>query len=177
MRVGARWLMFVLTFVAMPAIGSAQETGRVGITMGYPESIGVMWHVTDKVALRPEFAFSHTSSDTNLPVVDTSFSSTGVSLGLSALFYMTERDHVRPYVAPRWTYNHSDSDTGPRLTTNTLSALVGAQYALGSHFSVFGETGVSYGHSSSKSDVTIATVTATGNSFGTRTGAGVIFYF
>jgi len=179
MRVGVQWLLFVLAFVAVPAAGFAQETGRVGITMGYPESIGVMWHVTDKVALRPEFSFEHATSDSNLnlPIPATKLSSTGVSVGLSELFYLRERDHLRPYFAPRWTYGHSDTDNGPATTTNTLSGLVGAQYALGSRFAVFGETGLSYGHSSSKSEVTIATVTLTGNTIGTRTGAGVIFYF
>lgn len=178
MRVGAQWLLCVLTFIAVPAVGSAQEVGRVGITMGYPESIGVMWHVTDKMAIRPEFSFAHATSTTTLPGLPaTSSSSTGVAIGASALFYMNERDHLRPYFAPRWTYGYSDSDIGTTTTTNTVSGLFGAQYALGSHFAVFGETGLSYGHSSVKSDVTVVTVTGTGNSFGTHTGAGVIVYF
>jgi hypothetical protein len=177
MHVGVRWLLCVMAFVAVPAIGSAQEVGQVGITMGYPDSIGVLWHVTQKVAIRPEFSFSHATSDTNLPSAQTSVSSTGVAIGASALFYMNERDHLRPYIAPRWTYSHSDSDTGTTTTTHTISGLFGAQYALGSHFAVFGETGLTYGHSSAKTDVAIATVTGSGNSIGTRTGAGVIFYF
>ena len=35
---------------------SAQGAGKTGVTMGYPASIGVIWHASDKVAIRPELS-------------------------------------------------------------------------------------------------------------------------
>ena len=43
---------------------SAQDTRSFGVTMGYPASIGVLWHMNEAVAVRPEFAFDFFSSET-----------------------------------------------------------------------------------------------------------------
>ena len=43
---GALWL------AAAPA--AAQEKGNVGITMGFPASVGLLWHATEKIAVRPD---------------------------------------------------------------------------------------------------------------------------
>ena len=37
---------------------AAQDGGKAGITMGYPASIGILWHAGDRVAIRPEFSIS-----------------------------------------------------------------------------------------------------------------------
>ena len=46
-------VMAAVTFTFLANTASAQDTPKLGVTMGYP-SIGVIWHVTDGVALRPE---------------------------------------------------------------------------------------------------------------------------
>ena len=50
-----------------PSLGGtsadAQEKGKTGVTLGYPASIGLLWHVTDRIAIRPEFSFAFTSND------------------------------------------------------------------------------------------------------------------
>jgi hypothetical protein len=170
-------VLFVFALVALPGAASAQDVGAKGLTMGYPESIGVLWHVTDRVAIRPEFLFAHSTTDTNLPLDDDSRSSTSIGVGASALYYLSDRDNLRPYVAPRWMYGHSDPGSGgTSITTNTISGAFGAQYALSKRFSVFGESGLSYTHSTAKSDV-LATITVKGNGIATHTAAGVILYF
>jgi hypothetical protein len=177
MRVERVLWVLIAGCVAVPGVAAAQETGQAGITMGYPESIGVIWHVTDTVAVRPEFAFAHTTSDSDLPFADTTFSSTSGGIGVSGLFYFHRADNLRPYFAPRWSYTHADPSQSASANTNTISGLFGAQYAVGKRFSVFGETGLSYSRTTAKGDADLATITLHGNAFGTRTGAGVIFYF
>ena len=44
----------------------AQDTGKAGVTLAYPASIGVIWHAGDNVAIRPDFTFSHSSTDGSL---------------------------------------------------------------------------------------------------------------
>ena len=180
MRLG-RSLLLLSLLLGVPRIACAQEAGQKGLTMGFPESIGLLWHVTDKVAVRPEFGFAHVTTDSNLPFTDGNVSSTSIGVGVSALFYLKDYDNLRTYVAPRWVYNHTDPGGGTTSSANTISGLFGAQYALGKRFSVFGEAGLAFSHSTAKSEVAVAsiidTIEAHGNSIGTHTGVGVILYF
>ena len=162
--------------VGAPAAVSAQEPARIGITMGYPASLGIVWRVTDRVALRPEFAFAHASLS-GIGPVSTGDSSTNVGVGASALFYFRSTDDaLRPYVTPRWSYGHTSAGNGITSDgTHSVAGSFGAEYMLGKRFSVFGETGLEYSHSSAKFGV--ATATQGANRIATRTGAGVVFYF
>ena len=111
-------LMVLLVLVNCRAV-NAQEKKRAGVTMGYPASVGFVFHVTDRVALRPELSFDKSSSKQSTDIVyypsrDRTSSSTSndasvVGVGLSALFYAGKWDNVRTYVSPRITYT--------RLTT------------------------------------------------------------
>src|SRR5262245_39148814 len=85
---------------------SAQDAGSVGVTMGYPGSVGVLWNVTEGVALRPELSFSHLSTDTETSPLGVVASNDGntVSAGLSALFYVAKWDMLRIYLVPRYAY-------------------------------------------------------------------------
>jgi hypothetical protein len=174
-------LLLVVLSLGVSAAASGQDVGQKGITMGYPESIGLLWHVTDKVAVRPEFSFSHASTDTNLPFVDDNISSTTVGVGVSALCYLSNADGLRTYVAPRWMYGHTGPGAGTTSHVNSIGGAFGAQYALGKRFSVFGETGLTYSHATAKADVStlgvVDSLTTHSNTIGMHTGAGVIFYF
>jgi hypothetical protein len=148
----------------------AQDTPRVGISMGYPGTIGVIWQVTDRVGLRPEVNVQKSSGEststlslslTAFPVGGTSTTTTTtvttidawqVSAGLSALFYLTKGDALRTYVSPRWAYSRSSSGSSSSLSelddaltfetsTHTVAGSFGAQYAIARRFSVFGEVG------------------------------------
>ena len=43
-------VMSGLVFVANTA--HAQESGRVGLSMGYPERVDLLWHATERIAIR-----------------------------------------------------------------------------------------------------------------------------
>jgi hypothetical protein len=172
------------------AAANAQEAGQIGITMGYPPSIGVVWHVSDSVAVRPEISFSRSSSDNEF-----SSDNTTVVTGVSGLFYLSKWDQVRTYVSPRFSYGHATSDSGGTLGLTSKSSnynvvgSFGAQYTPHKRFAVFGETGFGYSRSTSSSTYEIPslalegllptrpTTTSTVTGFSSRTGVGVIFYF
>jgi Outer membrane protein beta-barrel domain len=177
-----RLLVVLLT---IPVSVFAQDKGQAGITMGYPASIGLVYHVSDKIAVRPDVAFSHSSGETDTPVGALTSDSSSFSIGVSALFYLREWDKLRTYVTPRYGYSRTSSETNSVVlggssvetttTTHAFGGLFGAQYSLHRHFSVFGEVGVNVTHGTGRSDAT--TTTSTSNSITSRTGAGVIFYF
>ena len=139
----------------------AQEPGHVGLTMGYPTAVGVIWHVADRLALRPDLSLSQSSGDsttTTAPQIGSPSSNNSwqVGIGLSAFFYVARWDALRVYVGPRFAY--SRSTTTSSSSSSSLSASVtdgtassysttgsfGAQYLLGPRFAVFGEIGLSY---------------------------------
>src|SRR5262245_20141410 len=59
--------LFILLFVS--AAARAQDHGDFGIVVAYPGSIGAEWHLSDRVALRPDlsFVFNGTDSTTTNP--------------------------------------------------------------------------------------------------------------
>lgn len=199
-------LLAVITMGLVAPAASAQDDPRVGITMGYPASVGIIWQVNDRIALRPEISAQKSSAEftttTSFPfggmTTTTTTTSTSTSdtwqagVGLSALFYLTTHDALRTYVSPRWSYtrvsssNSSASAPPSSLTTGTagnahfLSGSFGAQYALGTRFGLFGEVGVGYSHSESAplfAAVGVVTGQSTTRTLAVRSGAGVILYF
>jgi len=195
--------------------------------MESPVAIGLIWHISDRVAVRPDVALSH-SSGTSSPQATSPFTSTSSSsdtstgtVGVSARLRIAKWDALSAYVSPRFAYARQ-SGTGsttftiptigllgagatalPLTTTSTLesstytvSGSFGAQYLLGNRFGIFGEVGLSGGHTNSSStssglDFSVVTTpgisgaTATPTSplttktttVGTRTAVGAIFYF
>ena len=106
MRIG-RLLACSLALVIAGATGAAaQDSGKVGITMGYPAAVGIIWHLGDTVALRPELTFSGSSSETDRAgnVIDIESDGWAFGTGISALFYLHQYDRVRTYFSPRFTY-------------------------------------------------------------------------
>ncbi|HET7694579.1 MAG TPA: outer membrane beta-barrel protein [Vicinamibacterales bacterium] len=158
------------------AAASAQERGDVGITMGFPASIGVLWHATDTVAIRPDLSFSGSSTDPG------DSSSWTLGTGVSALIYMGEAENVRTYFSPRLTYQRSSFSVETAIggdTTRTanawgVSGSFGAQYTPNRRFGVFGEVGFSY--SRLKTDTVAFSTEGTAHGWGTRAGIGVVFY-
>jgi hypothetical protein len=165
--------------LAAPAIAAAQAPAKTGLTMGFPESIGVIWHASDRFALKPEVTLSGSSTDSG-----GSSDSWNVGVAVTALIYVHTYDQLRTYIAPRFDYGHSSTSvtlTSQGSATSTslsrhgtgVTGSFGAEYTLGSHFGLFGEAGVNVTHS------TIPSVngnSATGNAWGTRTAVGVILY-
>src|SRR4051794_23301257 len=111
----------VACVLLQPHFASAQEHGPIGITMGYPSSVGVMWHITDRVALRPEIALSTATTDPSSKSVFGTSGSSGstVEVGISGLFYVAQWDRLRTYVAPR--YQHSRFSATAETTSQSFS--------------------------------------------------------
>ena len=152
--------------------------------MGYPASVGVLWHVTERIAVRPELAFARTWNDRD-GSTSVESSSWTLGVGVSALFYLTRADNLRTYVSPRYAYSRSSSTASSdifvplesrlRSASSSIFGSFGAQYALGRRFGVFGEVGLGYSRQSLRSFFSESRSTA--HAVTVRSGAGVILYF
>jgi hypothetical protein len=160
----------------------AQDKGDVGLTISTPTAIGVIWHATPRLAIRPEvsFALAETDGEGSGPDVGSS----SVNFGGSALFYAVRWDNLRTYLSPRFTYSWASTDfqSGSSTFDSTqtswgLSGSLGAQYALGSRFAVFAEAGLLYTSQRSESPSLILTTERTTWTFGSRTAVGGTLYF
>lgn len=168
--------------IAAAAPANAQDAGRVGLTTGYPGAIGILWHTTERIAVRPQFSFTNNASSSDSSFLNTSTDFWSVGTEVSVLFFSPLRDDLKIYVAPRFGYTRTNGTTeNTESTANaySIAGLIGGHYALGRRFAVFGEAGLQYSHTtSSVSSSTIGLrTTSTGDSVGTRTGIGVVLYF
>jgi len=179
-------IVTVATVMGLAAVSpaGAQEQRTVGITMGYPASIGVLWRVSDKVAIRPELSFAGGQSDVALSSFVSETDGWSAGTGVSALFYLHKYEHLRTYVSPRFTYGHSTSTVTNSAftvskTTNDNSSTgaggsFGAQYSLGDRFAVFGELGFAFSHRTSSTNTTATKIG--GKAWGTQSAVGVVFF-
>jgi opacity protein-like surface antigen len=183
-----RQLVFALVlFGSIPCPAVAQDQRTVGVTMGYPASFGVLWHVSSSVAIRPEFSFTRTSNEfTSALGTVTSSDVSAVGVGASAIFYLSDVNKLRTYVSPRFTYARTTSSTkGDGVSTGSSGSgksysggvAFGAEYALGDRFSVFGEVGVGYANQKSSSDISTFQSSTVSHTWSSRTGVGVVLYF
>jgi hypothetical protein len=182
------WLLAIgLAFLAgHPSPALAQDSPKTGIVIGYPLSLGVIWHASPAVAIRPEFTYTGVSSETVNPSFTSNTSGWATGIGLSVLFYTRTEEHFRTYIVPRFSYTHTSSThevdsppaIEPSLTTSSNviggSGSFGAQYQPARRFAVFGEVGFEVDHATSKPSITGTKGTST--NWGTRAGVGVIFY-
>lgn len=161
---------------------SAQDKGDAGLTISVPTAVGVIWHASDRLAIRPDFTFglSETDGEGSLPDI----SSRSFTLGIGALLYTHRWDELRTYFSPRFTYSYSiaDIDNSTDGTDSTLSGWgfsgsLGAQYSLGSRFGVFAEAGLLYSSQQSESSSLFGVTERTTWTFGIRTAVGGILYF
>jgi hypothetical protein len=180
-----RKLMAVAAFAlcALPSEALAQEKGKIGVTMGYPAAIGVLWHVTENVAIRPEFDFSWSSSESEFSESD----SLGFASGVSALIYTSRGDNLATYFSPRYSFVRSSANRTfegaqfiePEIETTTrghaFTGSMGAQYFLGSRFSVFGELGLSYTRTTQTNDRDDSEPRT--STFGLGSSVGIVLYF
>ena len=174
--------VFGIALCALSTITArAQEKGDIGLTISSPSAIGIIWHPSERLAIRPDVSFgiNETDGEGTLPDI----SSKSFTLGVSALIYTHRWDELRFYVSPRFTYSHATTsiDDPVNIADSTLSSWaaagsIGGQYALGTRFGVFAEAGLSYSSQQSKSGLN-STPERTTWTFGTRTAVGGILYF
>ena len=94
-----RLALFIVTVsVLAPSAAAAQDSPRFGIVMAYPAEAGVLWRVADRVALRPEFNWTHATTESTgtstvftgtgvtTTTVTTTTSSNGAGYGVSGLW-------------------------------------------------------------------------------------------
>ena len=172
--------ILLVGLMATPA--AAQEVGDVGVTVSAPSAIGMIWHATDRVAVRPDLSFSFGDSDGDDGSPDVGSST--LSLGGSVLFYTGRWDNLQTYVAPRLSYAWTSSsvttasaDFDASQNSWGLSGSFGAQYSLGSRFAVFAEAGVGYTSQSTETPSAVGDNERTSWTFGTRTAIGATLYF
>jgi len=185
-----RWIVVALLLVVSPTAtrALAQEKGDSGLVMGYPTTIGLIWHAGQSVALRPEFNISRSSADSSSSTSSSTATSTGTAggVGLSGLFYFRKWDSVRAYFSPRYGYtrssttNRTNNPSGSASATNTSSshsvtASIGVQYSVNGRFGVFGEAGFAYSRQNGRGTNSLFENTA--NTWGTRSAIGAILYF
>lgn len=186
MRTLALTVFAVLLLSPSPAGAAPQDPSGAGLTIGHPGSVGVLWHVSERVAIRPEFQFSYLSSETTAGEFGSAVSSSGwtVAPGVSALFYLRRFDNLRTYVCPRFTFSRSTSEfetgslgSAARSTNRSYSgtASFGTQYSFGQKFSIFAEVGL--GMTRTTGESALSTARSTGHQWTTRTGVGAVFYF
>jgi hypothetical protein len=179
----------------------AQESGQVGLSIGYPASLGVLWHPSERFGIRADTTFVFSSSETQAPLVlggelDREMDTTGFGFGLSGLLYLGRTDNVSTYVSPRFVYSKTTTDIeGPELlilvppgypvptldyrvetSGYSVAGSMGIQYSPNRRFSVFGELGLDYTSSESSSSSPTSTELEV-SSFGLRSGVGIVWYF
>ncbi|HKW11214.1 MAG TPA: hypothetical protein VJO33_12605 [Gemmatimonadaceae bacterium] len=126
----------VLVVLAASRIG-AQEDRRVALDLGFPPALAILWHVNDKLDLRPDLAFAHSSGDV-------SGDQTRLAIGASALFPMTSSGQLTPYVGLRGGYSWYSGDNAPKDWS--LAGIFGARFAIDKRVGVSAETGLIYDH-------------------------------
>jgi opacity protein-like surface antigen len=180
----AVFILSSIVLISGSSRAAAQDKGDSGISMGYPASIGFVFHVADSFALRPEVSFIRATSDQETAFGGFSSESTVVNVGISALVYVGRWDNVRAYVSPGYSYSRLDGSINSSIlpttdtstqTGHTFKASFGAQYSLHERFSVFGEAGLESVIRRIDSDRSPVETEST--TFGSRTAVGVVFYF
>jgi hypothetical protein len=208
-----RRLAVAIVFAAVALAGrdaAAQDVGRVGLTMGYPSAFGIIWHISDRIAIRPALSLARASNENEEEVESTILGtivretsarteadSSSIGVDVSALIYVSEWDNVRAYIAPAYSYSHTSTElelslSGPpgvpasasfdtTVNTHGLRGTVGVQFTPHRRFAIYGETGIEYQSSETDfEDGLLSSVVrrdTSGNTLGTRSGVGVIFYF
>ena len=110
---------------------------------------------------------------------------------MTALLYLTQRDALRTYLAPRYSYAHTTTSTDlssplanvvpapteASTSTHAVSGSIGAQYSVARHFGIFGELGLQYSHNAISPSSSVLRTDAKQTAIGLRSGAGVIVFF
>ena len=171
-------------FIAtLSATASAQDARRVGLTTGYPGVIGILWHASERIAIRPEFSFTKNDSSSESTFANAASDFWSFGTGVSLLFFAPLRDNLKTYVSPRFAYTRTSggSDTtDSTVDAYSVSGALGGHYSLGQRFALFGELGISYSHQTGSITSSLAPTFQTtnrGDSISTRTAVGIVLYF
>jgi hypothetical protein len=191
------WAAAVLVVVMGWSQTAAAQDEKVGLTMGYPTAVGILWQVSESVAVRPEFSWTRLSVDNQGTFAQSTTDSSGVGFAISALVRLRQWGAVRSYVAPRFEVAHTTFETvlespsffPPGFVSRVLETTatsyegggsIGVQASPAPHFGVFGEVGLMFGRTTTTEDASALQSernTTRGNSVGIRSAVGVILFF
>lgn len=199
----------VLAVIAalIPHAAAAQPTRSAGVVLGYPAAVGVLWHVSDRLAIRPDVTLNRSETKTTLTSSTLGLGATGLSTittettttqtdwttatGLSALVTMADLDDLRLYLVPRVAYVRSKTSSeasaasglsglGPFTATNDgliVSGGFGAHYMLGTRAAVFGEGAVQCTRQTFDSGIASSGTSSKLTAVGLRSAVGLVIYF
>ncbi len=124
---------------AAPRVAAAQESGtgdeRFGLIATLPSAIGFVWHVTDRITLRPDLGVSNN-------VQSVTGSALSISPALSLLYFSKSEAPTRAYGGLRFGQPKRYSDDTAMALQSQLALLIGLQHRPeGSRFALFGEVG------------------------------------
>ncbi len=184
----------VALVLASPA--AAQEVGQKGIVVAAPTSAGLVWQVTDKLAVRPLISFAWMSNGLDdidlgnvvtpggiveLPSLSLAADRSNylVRLDFSVLWTVAKSEGLRVYLAPsiahRWASSLLDNDA------LEVGGAFGMHYNVTKRFGVFGETGVRVDRSTQEFDFTNylieGSLKRSTTSVGSQSKVGVTFFF
>jgi hypothetical protein len=176
-------------FATFPCQAAAQS-GTLGLSIGYPTSISVLWQPSATVGIRPEFTFNlfeaESTSVSRLGTSRVSSDTKQVGVGISALFLIYREETLSVYVSPRYLHRRGHITIAQNLPADSfvlgnddresrgyaVAGSLGARYGLGARFAVFGEVGIDYSRDHTTEPTSDSRVTTTG----IRSGAGVVVF-
>jgi len=196
-------LVGTLAAVVSASSASAQDAGSFGVSMGHPTGVGVVWQITDRIAVRPELDLFIGGASTGVSLgfgdpsgaITSSSSSSNlhtIGYGLSALFTVYREENLSVYVAPQYLHFSTKSEhvqeytifgMPQRETTensssgHTVSGSLGARYRLGNRFGVFGEVGLSRDWEDVTSPIFPSMTEGGYSNYELRSGVGVVLWF
>lgn len=197
-------LLAGLILLVMAGRAQAQDERALGLVMGAPLQVGLLWQATERVAVRPGMSAIRSSSDIGSSIAAAGYTSESTTIhwstGVTLLLYLTDPADLRTYVAPRYGLSRSTITSRSNLsgllpgvspdllpdnliggeTRNTQithegGVAFGVQHAIGTRFRVFGEVGISFTSSSTTSGTTSAE--SSGSGAATMGGVGVVWMF
>jgi hypothetical protein len=187
----------VLLVFLISAISFAGEKNKVGLTLKVNQgaTIGFILNLSERVALRPVFGFSHEESDQDSydssgnVIITESEEYTSFDAGVGILFYLFKSKRISGYVGVEYIYMNGKRENVYKTKDHVANAMFGLQYRLLKNLWLFGEAGLRYQHSTDDAEgqcyqldtggyICSQGYRDKGNKWRTYTsGIGVIFYF
>ncbi len=124
MRPSRRVFLLASAVCCLAVRATGQEKGRLGADVAFSSAtsstIGLTWHATNRVALRPVFGFLHeTRDDVQTYLADgvafdgtSRTTNTAISGGLEGMLYLTRAESLSTYVAVSYQRQHAKETAG-----------------------------------------------------------------
>ena len=132
----ARLTLLLAPVLFAPTLARAQENGRIALTVSTPADLGVLWHISDRVGVRPEINASHSRTTGTSAIL-------GAALSTSLLLYTSSAGATRTYLAPRLSARLTFQETAQDQVFWAAGLSFGAQHRFDrARLMVFAEGGV-----------------------------------